>query len=328
MRGQSLLVFGIVFNFFYLVLLDQRTCWAALSPPLGNSSPQKVSPTGFCYEVYAGTQNIGFILGTQSLKTPLPRKLPQELPQELPKELPPKLPPKLLSLQNPTSESSLENPLSSSLKPSSVKKQFTHLVLGNFDIIELQRSESDSLFNPVYSEYSRYENGRLKIELRSNFKWEFKAPHKITAQIYKKSPQKTLNFYAEFEPGLVLASYMTDLLFYKKKGTELKPHQKFIFKTFDEASADISEIQTVLETQSEQIQLNHRHQGKSYTTTYTTTHTTNGHMIQSFFPNQNIHYKTCKNPDQSLHVAVRNKKFKTLFSLPDQEKIRLCCLHF
>ena len=256
--------------------------------------------SGFCYKIYAGKQSIGFILGVQSSKPEIPRSLPPK------------------SLVDP---SSIVDSSSIGI-PFHTKKQFTHLMLGPLNITEFLKSESDSLFSPVYSKYSRYKDGQLQIELTSQFKT---TPDTITAQIYKKTEKSNIiKIPAEFEQGLVLASHMTDLLFYKKRANELKPHQKLIFKTFNESAAHISEIQTTLDTQSEQIKFHHQRQGEIYTTT----HTTEGQMIQSSFPNQNIHYKICKKPDEHLYVAGQNKKFKTLFSSQDQEKIKSCCLRF
>ena len=304
----KLLVFGIVFSLF-TIIIDQSMCWAALKNPSLYESPVSEirSSLGFCYKIYAGKQSIGFILGVQSSKPEIPRALPSKSPTDS----------SSLVDSSPFIDSSFIG------VPFHTKKQFTHLILDSLNITEFLKSESDSLFSPVYSKYSRYKEGQLQIELTSQFKT---TPDTITAQIYKRTEKssKIIKIPAEFERGLVLASHMTDLLFYKKSATQLKPHQKLIFKTFNESAAHMSEIQTVLDTQSEQIKFHHHHQGESYTTT----HTTEGQMIQSSFPNQNIHYKVCKKPDEYLHVAGQNKKFKALFSSQDQEKIKSCCLRF
>lgn len=185
----------------------------------------------------------------------------------------------------------------------------------------LQIAESDEHYTPLKSIFESYKNQKLIASKTSTFET---VKNKIQIQTYDSKSKKPIKL--EAEKGLVFSSQMTDLLFSKKNATQIKPNEKMIFQVYSESLGKVQQTQSVLETDSDHLILNHLSEGESFSTK----HSSNGDLLGSHLKTKNIILKPCTDSSvlTYLNSALNHKKFKSLFSFDDREKIKKCCQHF
>ncbi len=185
----------------------------------------------------------------------------------------------------------------------------------------IQIAESDEHFIPLKSTFESFKHQKLIDSKISTFE---PIKNKIQIQVYSSKSKKPTK--SEADKGLVFSSQMTDLLFNKKNATQIKPNEKMIFQVYSESLGKIQQTQSVLNTESDHLILNHLSEGESFSTK----HASNGELLGSHLKTKNIFLKPCTDNSVLTHLnsALNHKKFKSLFSFDDREKIKKCCQHF
>lgn len=234
---------------------------------------------GFCYEIYASSQLIGYTLELKNLKD------------------------KIHSTTTFTQVFAGKNTPKTS------------------PTFAIQQAESNEYFTPLKSTYEINTGDKLKF-LRTSYFEETNDKIKITTNTNKdKKSIKT-----ETERGLVLSSQMFELLFQQKKISDIKPKEKLTFETYSESEGKIQQVSSSIEDQSDLLTLNHISEGE----TFETKHSINHELLSSKFKTKNYKITSCSSTSVLTHLnsALSNKKFKSLFSNADREKIRSCCQLF
>lgn len=285
----KLLVFSTVYGFLF-------TLSDAHSKLSSDKSPET---KGFCYDILAGTLNIGSVLQIKSFQDGIHKNL------------------SFIELQNINSNSKNNSIFNSQAKPTTEMNS----IIPKQKVILIQTSESDKNFTPLKSNFETYEGQKLVDVKTSTFEPLVNQILIQTLNFKSKTPVKT-----ESPKGLVLSAQMTDLLFSKKQITDIKPEEKMIFQTFSESLSQIQQTQTELEPNPDHLILNHFREGESFTTR----HSSEGDLLSSHFKTKNISLKSCTSQSVLTHLnsALNHKKFKSLFSFDDREKIKKCCPHY
>lgn len=185
----------------------------------------------------------------------------------------------------------------------------------------ITKSESDEHFTPLNSSYEAYTDKKLLHSKLSVFE-ALGETLKITVKDSKlKKP-----VISEQPQGLVLSEQMSDLLFARRKITDIQLKEKLIFQTFSEIETKPVQVTTELQPESDHLVLQHQFEGQIFKTV----HASNGRLLSSHDLTKNIKLKPCSHAAVTSHLnsALSHKPFQALFSSEDREKIKTCCQHF
>lgn len=185
--------------------------------------------------------------------------------------------------------------------------------------IQTLKLNSDQNFTPLKSLHEIYKNDTLVQSLSTSFESTPKDKIKIL-KLRKGQKKPTLS---EESKGLVLSQHMTDLLFHRKKITELDPKEKLVFQTYSETDGTIKQVTSQLEGQSDHLVLIHQMEGD----TFKSSHANDGTTFSNHDLTKNIKLKPCTSASVLTHLnsALKFKTFKALFSFDEREKIKSCC---
>lgn len=198
---------------------------------------------------------------------------------------------------------------------------FTLLPQSSSHRFQILKSESDEHFLPLRSNYELYENGKLVKSRFTTFENK-----KDTVSIKTKDLNSKKPLDLEEPKGLVLSQHMFDLLFDRKKITEIAPQEKLVFQTFSETEGKLQQVTSQLEAQTDHLSLTHKIEGN----VFKTSHASDGKLISNHDLTKNIKLKPCSASSvlKYMNSALSYKKFNSLFSFEDREKIKKCCQHF
>jgi hypothetical protein len=287
---RGLLTFLASFTFLSPLTLSAETPIVLNQKPGPEESIN--SATGYCYEIYTGNTLVGS------------------------------------SLELKKFEDNIHSTLSFTMFHSKSKTTKNHGLMSSSEAnpthvtsYQLIQSDSDEYFSPIKSFYEIYKNNKLAQSRTSSFEALKNTILISTKDLKSKKPIKS-----EQPKGLVLAQQMLDLLFARKKITEINPKENLVFQTFSESEGEVNQVTTALEMESDHLVLIHQIKG----TTYKTTHASDGRLISSHELTKNIKTKPCTSTSVLTHLnsALSYNKFKSLFSSEDREKIKKCCQHF
>lgn len=275
--------FGLVLVAVICTLMVAKS-WA-VTKKTENVGVASQESTGFCFDIYAGAENLGSVLEIKKFVNNIHSNI------------------LLTQLQS--------KPLVTKASSKAAPKSF----------FQVTKSESDEHFTPLNATFEVYEGAKKVQSKISSFESQ-KDGIKITT---KDSSSKTPTI-SQHPKGLVLSQQMSDLLFARRKITEISPKEKLIFQTFSESEARNVQVTTALEGETDHLVLLHQIEGQNFKTT----HTADGTLISSHDLTKNIKLKPCTSSSVLSHMnsALSHKPFQSLFSLEDREKIKSCCQHF
>jgi hypothetical protein len=244
--------------------------------------------TGHCFEIIAGTKNLGSVL-------------------------------ELKRFSNKAHTNILFTQLTSEQVTPKIKD--LKKIKSNHKTMQIIVSESDENFTPLKSIYEIYTNQKLTESKTSVFEHQ-KDSLKISIKDLHSKKVTILN-----EPlGLVLSQQMSDLLFTRRSITDLSPKEKLVFQTFSEAEAQAQQVTTELEGQSDHLILLHMVEGQKFKTRHTASgQMISSHDLTK---NIKLKPCTSSSVLTHLNSALSHKPFQNLFSKQDREKIRSCCQLF
>lgn len=206
-----------------------------------------------------------------------------------------------------------------------ITRSFTQLKSNDkkvpYSNIQIIKSESDQYFNPIKSSFEVYSKNKLTQSITTNFQIQ-----KNKIRISKKDKMSNSESSSEEAKGLVLYQHVIDLLFSKKKITDISPKETLVFQVYSESKGKVQQLSTQLNGQSDHLTLIHKIESSTYKTVYSS----NRKMIQSHDLTKNIKLKPCSKDTMlsNLNSALSYDSFKSLFSFEDREKIKKCCQHF
>ncbi len=186
---------------------------------------------------------------------------------------------------------------------------------------QIVKSESDQYYNPLKSSFEIYSANRLIESSTASF--QAKNDVIVISRNDKGAKSKSTT---ESDKGLVLYQHFTDLLFFKKKITEINPKEELLFQIFSETEGKVQQLSTKFKGQSDHLTLIHSVGGNRFETV----HSSEGALISSHDLTKNLKIRSCTSNSVLTHLnsALSYNSFKSLFSFKDKEKIKKCCQHF